>query len=118
MSCTLDDCSALEEIRFVENDPVREGLVGHAEDYPWSSARHHVMVEAHSDIVSDCHLSSEIKDWRTYLTDTANETMLYRTWQNLKTGRPAGDEQFVRKLECILGRKLMAMPRGRPRKSR
>ena len=115
MSCALDDRSVYEEIRFIENDPVRAGLVGRSEDYPWSSARQHVMGEA-GPVIANCFLCGEIKDWRAYLTDGPNETVLSRTWQSLKTGRPSGNLDFVRQLETVLGRRLMAMPRGRPRK--
>src|SRR5512138_2503609 len=42
MSCVLDEPSVREEIRFVENNPVRAGIVPRAEDYSWSSAHSHV----------------------------------------------------------------------------
>lgn len=32
------------------------------------------------------------------------------------TGRPCGDDSFVKKLEQYLGRRLMSLPWGRPRK--
>jgi hypothetical protein len=34
------------------------------------------------------------------------------------TGRPCGDEKFVRKLEKKFGRRLQALPHGRPQKVR
>ena len=45
LSCMLDDPSVFEEVRYIENNPVRAGFVERAEDYPWSSARHHVIGE-------------------------------------------------------------------------
>ncbi len=116
LSCMLDDRSVFEEVRFIENNPVRAGLVERAEDYPWSSARHHVLGEPDPVIMDDCFLNVEIKDWRAYLAGSGDSPILTRTWNNLKTGRPAGDEGFVRGLEGILGRRLVALPRGRPRK--
>jgi putative transposase len=115
MSCALDNRSVFEEIRFIENNPVRAGFVGYPEDYQWSSARRHVLGGA-GRVIANCFLNDEIKDWRAYLIDGPNETILSRTWQSLKTGRPSGDIDFVRRLEMALGKKLMAMPRGRPRK--
>jgi putative transposase len=117
LSCMLDDRSVFEEVRFIENDPVREGVVEKAEDYPWSSARHHVLGESDPVIMDGCFLNGEVKDWRAYLTARGDEPVLIRTWQSLKTGRPAGEESFVRGLEGIVGRRLAALPRGRPRKS-
>jgi putative transposase len=117
LSCILDERSVFEEVRFIENDPVREGVVKKAEDYPWSSARHHVLGESDPVIMDGCFLNGEVKDWRAYLTARGDEPVLIRTWQSLKTGRPAGEESFVRGLEGIVGRRLAALPRGRPRKS-
>jgi putative transposase len=117
LSCMLDDRSVFEEVRFIENNPVRAGLVSRAEDYLWSSARHHILGESNRVILDGCFLKGEVKDWRAYLAEMGNEPILTRTWQNLKTGRPAGDERFVHALEEIMGRRLMAFPRGRPRKS-
>ncbi|MBN1825577.1 MAG: transposase [Candidatus Eisenbacteria bacterium] len=40
-STPLDDHHFWAAIRYVERNPVRAGMVGRAEDYPWSSARAH-----------------------------------------------------------------------------
>jgi putative transposase len=117
LSCMLDERSVFEEVRFIENNPVRAGQVMRAEDYPWSSARHHALGEPDPVIGDGCFLKSEIEDWRAYLAGRGNEPVLNRTWQSLKTGRPAGEESFVRGLEEIVGRRLVALPRGRPRKA-
>lgn len=117
LSCILDDKSVFEEVRYIENNPVRAGLVERAEDYPWSSARHHVLGESDTVLIDNCFLNGEIKDWRAYLEERGDAPVLTRTWNNLKRGRPSGDDSFVRGLEAILGRRLVALPRGRPRKN-
>lgn len=117
LSCVLDDQSVFEEVRFIEMDPVRAGIVGRPEDYPWSSARHHVLGETDPVIGDGCFLKGKIPDWRVYLADSGDGSVLRRTWRNLKTGRPSGDEGFVRALEALTGRRLAALPRGRPRKA-
>jgi len=117
LSCILDDQSLFEEIRFIENNPVRAGLVTRAEDYPWSSARHHVLGEPDLVIRDGCFGEGEVRDWSAYLTNEGDRFILNRTWQNLKTGRPAGSEDFVHLLEAKIGRRLLALPRGRPRKT-
>ena len=58
-----------------------------------------------------------IPGWRSYLAVGGDEGIVTRTRERLKTGRPAGDAEFVRKLEEIVGRRLGALPRGRPRKA-
>ncbi len=116
LSCMLDERSAFEEIRHIENNSVRAGFVERAEDYPWSSARCHILGVPDHIIQDGCFLKVKIDDWRAYLTGSADEPVLRRTWRSMKTGRPAGDEEFIHGIEGIVGRRLLAMPRGRPRK--
>jgi putative transposase len=116
LSCMLDDRSAFEEVRFIENNPVRARIVARAEEYPWSSARHHVFGEQDALIRGAVLFKDGIHDWRSYLAGRGDSMILERNWRCLKTGRPAGNPEWVHKLEAILGRRLEALPRGRPRK--
>lgn len=118
MSCVLDRAGVREEVRFVENNPVRWGMVERAEDYSWSSARARVNAANDPDPVlcEAFFLTEEIADWRAYLAGRGEEAVLRRTRERMKTGRPSGDADFVRELEAIAGRRLGALPRGRPRK--
>lgn len=128
LSCPLDDPSVFEEVRFIEMNPVRAGLVERAEDYPWSSARCHAIGEpdpvliAMSDTVwalnkmAGVPMHRAIPGWRSYLVVGGDEGIVKRTRERLKTGRPAGDAEFVRRLEGIVGKRLGALPIGRPRK--
>ena len=116
-SCILDDQSVFEEIRFIENNPVRAGIVGRAEDYRWSSARFHVLGESDPALEHDNFPHRMINDWRAYLSENGDESILNRTWRNLKTGRPAGKAEFVHSLESAMGKRLTALPRGRPKKT-
>jgi len=118
MSCVLDEWSAREEIRFIENNPVRARLAKRPEDYPWSSARHHILSLPDPLLSAGISLSVGTNDWRAFLDDKGEETVIRRVRERLKTGRPAGDKDFVRKLESIAGRRLEALPIGRPRKIR
>jgi len=118
MSCALDDRSVHEEVRFIETNPVRAGIVVRAEDYLWSSARSHVTGEPDAVLRNGCFLAAEVPDWRVYLTGRGEEEVVRRVRERLKTGRPAGDVEFVHKLEGIVGRRLEALPRGRPRKDK
>jgi len=117
MSCTLDDPSVHEEVRFIETNPVRKGIVERAEDYPWSSARSHVMGTSDPLLADGGFFQNVPPDWRAYLAGRGEDLVIRRVRERLKTGRPAGDVSFVRELEGILGRRLEARPRGRPRKS-
>jgi len=117
LSCPLDDPSVVEEVRFIETNPMRAGLVERAEDYPWSSARHHVLGEPDPVLTDRCFLQNEVLDWRAYLAGRGEESVVKRVRERLKTGRPAGGAEFVHKIEGIVGRRLEALPRGRPKKA-
>jgi len=117
MSCPLDRPTAREDVRSVETIPVRAGLVVQAEDYPWSSARARVRGEADPVTAPDCRLAEEIRDWRAFLSEQPADDVVLQIRERLKTGRPAGNAEFVRKLEETSGRRLEARPRGRPRKT-
>lgn len=117
MSCVLDDPSVREEVRFIENNPVRARLAERAEDYSWSSARAHVIGGPDPVLHDGSFLTDEVANWRAYLESRGDEATIVRTRARLKTGRPAGDVEFVHKLEGIVGRRLEALPRGRPKKN-
>lgn len=117
LSCLMDSNSSYEEIRKIENYPVREGLVEKAEDYPWSSASSHVFGNYDPILSRNCPYLSREKCWRTYLNTCGDEYVLKRTRRSLMTGRPAGDLEFIRSLEKVFGRSLESRPRGRPRKN-
>jgi putative transposase len=116
MSCVLDDPSVHEEVRFVETNPVRAGIVPLAESYPWSSARSHVTGAPDPVLTDGCFLEKSVPDWGAYLSSRGDEALHLRVRERLKTGRPVGNPEFVRMLEGIAGRRLEALPRGRPRK--
>ena len=116
MSCVLDGPSVHEEVRFIETNPVRKRIVDRAEDYPWSSAQGHASGRPDPLLTDGRFLPDDIFDWSAYLAGNGDELVIRRVRERLKTGRPAGDASFVRELEGITGRRLEALPRGRPRK--
>jgi putative transposase len=116
-SCILDNRHVYSAVRYVENNPVRANLVDRAYDYPWSSARYHVYKKANPILADECYLTKEIEDWAAYLMINDDE-LINNIRKNMKTGRPCGDDGFIKKIESILGRRLKALPRGRPQKKR
>jgi putative transposase len=115
-SCILDERHAYEAIRYVENSPVRAKIVKRADDYLWSSARSHVYKEANPILEDECYLIKNTDDWLAYLMEKDDEALVNNIREKMKTGRPCGDEPFVRRIEELLKRKLMPLPRGRPPK--
>ena len=103
-------------IRYVENNPVRVGMVNYAEQYRWSSAKGHLNKGSDSVLVHDCYLEEDIKDWSAYLREKEDKILLESIRKNSMTGRPCGDDGFIGMLEGIVGRRLRALPWGRPKK--
>lgn len=110
-SYPMDDKYLVAAVRYIELNPVRAGLVARAEDYPWSSAEAHVK-KTPDPLIIDCTLTSEIKDWISFLEEgvSAPDVMLLR--KHTATGLPLGDQGFIEKLEKITGIKLRPERRG------
>jgi putative transposase len=116
-SCALDEKHVYAAIRYVENNPVRARIVRKAENYQWASARAHVRGVSDQVLSGDCYLTGRIQDWGAYLEEREDEVLMQAIRDNTRTGRPCGDDRFIGKVEEALGRRLVAMPRGRPRRS-
>ena len=111
-SFLMDENYLLSTVRYVENNPVKANLCVRPEDWEWSSARAHI--EGVDDILVRVKpMLDRIDNWTSYLSkdDTAqeiNETLNKHT----RTGRPLGDESFIRKLEVVTGLCLMPQKPG------
>jgi len=115
-SCVLDEHHLLAAARYVELNPVNAGIVKEAAEYPWSSARFHLGLSQGDPLVRDKSLLGLVNDWGEYLKDDdepRTQTMLLR---GIRTGRPAGNEQFVEMIERLTGRDLAVRKAGRPLK--
>jgi REP-associated tyrosine transposase len=116
-SCQLDERHLYAGVRYVETNPVRAGIVKKAEDYKWSSARSHVKGKIDPILSNDYSVLKKIRDWSACLREKEDVSAIDTIRQNTRTGRPCGDDLFAQKIEKLLGRRLAALPRGRPRKA-
>ena len=115
-SCLLDDRHAQWALRYVERNPVRAGLVEHAEDWPWSSARAHVTGKP-DELAAPASFVASPGEWRLLLRDAMGkeETQVLR--ERTRTGRPLGSPKFVERLERLLLRPLQRRKPGpKPKK--
>ena len=114
-SSVLDENHLLAAVRYVELNPTRAGMVKCAWEYPWSSAGFHTGTLEFDPLIKDRTLSGLITDWKDFLTGE-----MTREFDQLRmatqTGRPAGDDLFITKIEDLTGRDLSKGMPGRPRK--
>ena len=115
-SCILGESHLYEAIRYVENNPVRAKIVRKAEKWEWSSAKVHLNkgksileLEKTDDYIA-------VSDWKQYLAEREDETIIKKVKANTLTGRPSGKDSFVEKIEKIFGKRLRPLSEGRPRK--
>ncbi len=115
-STILDQKHLYAAIRYIENNPARAGMVMSPDQYRWSSTNEHLGMSDNDVLTHDCYLEDEIEDWSAYVRDKEDKVLVESIRRNSMTGRPCGDDGFIETIEDILGRRLKAMPPGRPKK--
>jgi putative transposase len=116
-SCVLDEPHMWRALSYIERNPVRAGIARVAWRYPWSSAAAHVGGRDASGLL-DLDVWSQTwnaEKWAAELRCPEEEGQAARLWNATNTGRPLATDSTLSKLEHKLGRRLRALPIGRPR---
>jgi len=111
-SFVMDERHLLAAVRYVELNPVRAGLCEHADNWPWSSVHAHLHRGA-DKLMADTPMCDLVNNWRDYLAEGDSGISNNQLRQHTDTGRPAGSEQFIEKLEALTGRRLRRRKAGR-----
>ncbi|MEJ2274444.1 MAG: transposase [Woeseiaceae bacterium] len=111
-SFVMDERYLMATVRYVELNPVRAGLCKQPQDWPWSSARAHLDREDDA-LVSVEPMLARVGDWPAYLAETTDRKTIDAIRQHTRTGRPNGNEQFLKRLESMTGRSLRRKKPGR-----
>lgn len=118
-SCVLDESHLMLAARYIERNPVRAGLVERPWQWPWSSAITHTNEKVNGYIelkdfleIIDVSCSS----WKKYIDSAEEKNFLQRIRKYTFAGRPLGTTEFIERLEAKFGRRLCALPIGRPKK--
>jgi putative transposase len=126
-SCSLDHQHFLRALHYVEQNPVRAGMVNGALDWRWSSARAHSGLAAHDALLAG--------DWRSWMAETRSGGWDEQAWREslesavpdeelarmrraTRLGEPLGSAAFVGELERVAGRRLRVWDPGRPAKQK
>jgi putative transposase len=115
-SCPLDPAHLWEALRYAELNPVRAGLVKHAELWKWSSAAAHCG-KAEPDACLDMETwrqSWSVASWHSFLNAGETESELAVLRQCTHTGRPLGTAEFIKTLEESTRRQLAPRKGARP----
>jgi putative transposase len=115
----MDEEHCLLAMRYVERNPIRSGLCRIARRYPWSSAAAHCGEKDETGLL-DAKGWNELADgldWEEQLSMDLPSEERQRLIQHVQTGRPLAADGWLSKLELALGRRLRALPVGRPKKT-
>ena len=114
-SFVMDECHLLGATAYLERNPVKAGLVEEAQQWPWSSANAHVTGKpdgvAETDWLTDL-TSGWVCTWRKYLRQDEASVLGETLRRHETTGRPLGDESFVKRVGAMLRRDLLPKKRG------
>jgi putative transposase len=76
-------------VRYVEQNPIRAGIVNHAEHYRWSSAPFHCGVRATDPLICvDSPIVGAIPNWSEWLNENEYTGEFDQIRSNTRTGRP------------------------------
>ncbi len=112
----MDEPYLLAAARYVEQNPVKAGMVNEAWDYAWSSVHAHLAGES-DGIVTVETMQKRIDNWKEFIT-TANTSDEECFRRHERTGRPLGDEGFIRQVSKLVGRDLIPKKPGRKKKDK
>jgi hypothetical protein len=97
---TLAQSHLWTALRYVELNPVRAGIVGRPEEYPWSNARSHVSGEdrGHMLDMDFWREAGGAERWQVLLGGAEEELELKRLRSTTYAGKPFGSKEFIEQL--------------------
>ena len=118
-SAPMDEDHFWAAMVYVEQNPVRAGLVQSASRWTWSSAPAH-LGERTDPLLDLIQWSARYTpdQWRECLSyGLSDASLLERIRQSTRVNRPAASEVFIKELEGKLGCTLRARRAGRPKRT-
>ena len=116
-SCIVDQEKYLWAVaRYIEQNPVRAGMVKKAEEYAYSSARSHVKGIEDGVLGEELFSKEQRGDYVQLLRTGMGEEEIEGVRYHTRSGRPIGEDKFIESMERRLKRPLPRRSRGRPKK--
>jgi putative transposase len=113
-SSALDDPHLWLALRYVEQNPVRSGIVDEAWNYRWSSAAFHCGLRKDPIVSQNDKLFGAFDDWADVLEDIPDKEALDIIRQRTFKSIPCGDEVFVNAMSRRTGLSYKKPTMGRP----
>jgi putative transposase len=116
-SCVLDEKGFWLASKYVELNPVRAKICRLPWRYNWSSAAAHTGEKDKSGLLDlkKWNKMVTVKEWQKELLRGLDLEQISKLRLRTHTGRPLGTDSFLSKLEKLLGRRVRALPHGRPK---
>jgi putative transposase len=107
-----EDDHLLTELRYIERNPVRAGLVAQAQDWPWSSAA----PPRFASPLLDVGPVPRPTGWLQHVNTPQTEAELAALRECIRRRRPYGDAVWTKQTAGSLGLEASLRPLGRPHK--
>ena len=115
-SCPLDERHTVAAALYTERNPVRAGMTDVPWDYTWSSAAFNSGLVKRNLLLNERGVNFKPQEWRQMLT--RNQDNVPEMRRHFKSGRPLGEEAFIRQAEINSGRRLRLLLPGRKKGNR
>ena len=117
-SCPLDSRHLYIALSYIERNPIRSKMTKLPWTYRWSSASAHTGQEDEFGLIDAGYWRQQSTgmNWKSVLRAGMDDRQMNRIRVYCRTGRPLGSDSFISKLERLIGRRLRALPVGRPKK--
>jgi putative transposase len=102
--------------KYIENNPVRAGLVKRPEDYRYSSARAHILGKKDPLLKEALFDRSQLNEYRNFVRSEQDKKIIQEIRKQTRLGKPLGGGEFLKTLSAGLGRSIFFRPKGRPRR--
>ena len=102
--------------KYIENNPVRAAMAKRPDDYPYSSARAHVLGMKDPLLKEPLFDKSELNEYRKFVKIEDDKKALDEIRKRTRSGKPLGDGGFLKTLSEKLGCSLSFRAKGRPKK--
>jgi putative transposase len=114
-SCVVDHQAYLWAVaRYIEQNPLKAGLVKEVADYQWSSGKAHIMGTADDLLSETAWFDPSERQAYVNFAKEVDEVADKAIDKATNTGRPFGSEKFVDLLEVRLNAVLRTKKPGRP----